>query len=253
MLGFHRVDICARCTGHVHGLDLAGIHLGDQHEGQMACPYGPDGLSRLAVILDTEAHLAGDAHGVVGHPVLRYLIILLQRVDHGYHSGTRDPFRDCTCVASHVAAEVDDRAVFGVHLPIQYLGLPSLRGADQIADRPRARKHSAADLLTLHSRACSCGTGVDLVPDLEGHLRIGAVIGDHAVIVIQESRFDHHSQGIGANLMPYGRRDDDFRFGITEEITVDYVAAAFLADDAVVINHIVPGVSQVLNPYAFEK
>ena len=45
------------------------------------------------------------------------------------------------------------------------------------------------------SSSCGGGSGVDVVADLESHLRIGAVVGDHAVaVVFEESALVHHRQ-----------------------------------------------------------
>ena len=104
-------------------------------------------------------------------------------------------------------SEVDLVPLLGEDVVVEDLADP-LEVVGQVGDGAGSGEHTAPDGLTLHGRSRGGGSGVDVVADLQRHLGVGPVVGDHAVpLIVEEAALVHHGQGVGPDLVPDRRGD----------------------------------------------
>ena len=103
-----------------------------------------------------------------------------------------------------VESEVDLVSILGDDVVVEDLADP-LEVVLEVGYGSGSGEHTALDGLSLHRGSCSCRSGVDVVADLQRHLGVGSVVGDHTVLLLlKETALVHHRQCVGTDLMPDG-------------------------------------------------
>ncbi len=182
-------------------------------QGEVPGAHGSDGLQRLGDVMgvDVDAILQVELPVAGGELPLPPQVLVQGGRDGRDDTGPGDPLGlpvHGPVGLDGLQSEVDLVPLLGEDVVVQDLADP-LEVVCEVGDRAGSGEHPAPDGLSLHGRSRRGGSGVDVVPDLQRHLGVGPVVGDHAVpLVLEETALVHHGQRIGPDLVPDGRGDE---------------------------------------------